>query len=121
MKDARRFGGGIPFPVSFFTVMNTTSTRAGSATLWNLLNNPTIQAALGVLIVLTVSAIAFHLLSKLRGSNNQDHVTTDLLQKNFEEMRSGGDISEAEFRRISASLGQTVTTTKQRPKDDNIT
>jgi len=101
--------------------MNTTTTRASSSTIWNLLNNPTIQAALGVLIVLTVSAIAFHLLSKLRGSNNQDNVAMDLLQKNFEEMRSGGDISEAEFRRISASLGQTVTTSKQPPKDDNIT
>jgi uncharacterized membrane protein len=101
--------------------MNTTSTRAGSATIWNLLNNPTIQAALGVLIVLTVSAIAFHLLSKLRGSNNQDHSTADLLQKNFEEMRSGGDISEAEFRRISASLGQPASTPKQRPNDGNHT
>jgi hypothetical protein len=66
--------------------------------------DPTIQSVLGVLIVMTVSFIAYYWLSKLRDSTKQDVPMEELLRKNFEEMRSGGDINEAEFRNIASLL-----------------
>jgi hypothetical protein len=74
--------------------------------LWDLLSHPTVQSVLGVLILLTVCAIAVYVLSKLRDSNTQDVPMDELLRKNFEEMRSGGDINEAEFRNIASLLAE---------------
>lgn len=84
--------------------MNTTSSAPIESGVWELLSHPALQAILGVLVLMAVSFIAYQALAKLRGSNKEDGQLTDLLQKNFEEMRSEGDISEAEFRKISASL-----------------
>ena len=71
-----------------------------------LLSNPTLQASLGVLILLAVCWLAFYVMARLRESNAQDIQLHDLVKKNFEEMRSGGDISEAEFRKIKSLLAE---------------
>jgi hypothetical protein len=75
-----------------------------STGIWKLLSSSTFQAALGVLIVLAVCWLAFYVMSRLRDSNRQDVPMDDLLRKNFEEMRSGGEISETEFRNITSLL-----------------
>jgi len=74
--------------------------------IWKLLSSSTFQAALGVLIVLAVCWLAVYVMARLRDSNKQGVPLDDLLQKNFEEMRSGGEISETEFRNITSSLGE---------------
>ena len=71
-----------------------------------LLSNSTFQAVLGVLILLAVCATALRLLSRLRDSNSQDAPTNELIRKNFEEMKSGGYIDEAEFRNIASLLAE---------------
>ena len=71
-----------------------------------LTTNPTLQASLGVLILLAVCWLAFYVMARLRESNAQDIPVHDLVVKNFEEMRSGGDISEAEFRKITSLLAE---------------
>ena len=82
-----------------------TARNVGSG-IWGLLSNSTFQAALGVLILLAVCAIALRLLSRLRDSNSQDAPMDELLRKNFEEMKSGGYIDEAEFRNIASLLAE---------------
>jgi hypothetical protein len=74
--------------------------------LWQYLSDPTVQSVLGILILLAVCSVAFHLLSRLRDSTKQDVPMDELLRKNFEEMRSGGDINEAEFRNIASLLAE---------------
>ncbi len=69
-----------------------------------LLSSPTSQAVLGVLVLLAVCWLAIYVMSRLRGSNTQDVPLDDLVRKNFEEMRSGGYISDAEFRNITSLL-----------------
>ncbi|MEQ1825347.1 MAG: hypothetical protein ABL921_05350 [Pirellula sp.] len=82
--------------------MNTAQSPASS--LSGMLSNSTVQSVLGVLIVLAVCSIAYYWLSKLRDSTTQDVAMDELLRKNFEEMRSGGDINDAEFRNIASLL-----------------
>ncbi len=82
--------------------MNTAQ-NAGSG-IWKLLSSPTLQTVLGVLILLAVCWLAVYVMARWRDSNIQDVPLDDLLRKNFEEMRSGGDISDAEFRNITSLL-----------------
>ena len=102
-----------------------------SSGIWHLLSNPTVQSVLSVLILLTVCSIAIYVVSKLRDSNTQDVPMDELLRKNFEEMRSGGDINEAEFRNIASLLAEpprrsskpapkTTDTSEPPPSDENI-
>lgn len=84
--------------------MNTAQKSAFG--IWDLLSRPAVQAVLGVLILLTVCAIAIYVLSKLRDSNTQDEPMDDLIRKNFEEMRRGGVINEAEFRNIASLMAE---------------
>lgn len=74
--------------------------------IWNLLSSPTFQAVLGVLILLAVCWLAINVMARLRDSNTQDVPLHDLVQKNFEEMRSGGYISDVEFRKITSLLAE---------------
>ena len=76
------------------------------AEIWTLLFTPTFQAVLGVLILLAVCWFAIYVMARLRDSNNQDVPLHDLVQKNFEEMRTGGDISDVEFRKITSLLAE---------------
>jgi len=82
--------------------MNTAQEPASG--IWKLLSGSTVQAALGVLIVLAVCWLAIYVMARLRDSNTQDVPLDDLIRKNFEEMRSGGTLSDAEFRNITSSL-----------------
>jgi uncharacterized membrane protein len=84
--------------------MNTKRETGLLDSLTAFLSQSTVQAVLGILILLVLSVVAYYALAKLRGSSSEDTEFVDSLEKNFEEMRSGGDISEAEYRRISASL-----------------
>ena len=72
--------------------------------IWKLLASPTLQTVLGVLILLAVCWLTIYVMARWRDSNSQDVPLDDLLRKNFEEMRSGGDISDAEFRNITSLL-----------------
>lgn len=83
-----------------------------------LLSNSTVQAVLGVLILMAVCSVAFYLLSKLRDSARQDVHGNDLLRKNFEEMKSGGDISDAEFRNIASLLANGSRRSSALPADN---
>ncbi len=82
--------------------MNTAQTPL-SGIGW-LLYSSTFQAVLGVLILLAVCSLAIYVMSRLRESNTQDVPLDQLVRKNFEEMRSGGDISDAEFRKLTSLL-----------------
>ena len=84
--------------------MNTTGKNSFLESVMTFLSQSVVQAILGILILLIVSVVAYYTLLKLRGSSIDNTETLDLIRKNFEEMRSEGDISEAEYRRISASL-----------------
>ncbi len=84
--------------------MNTAQEPASG--IWKLLSSPTIQAALGVLIVLAVCWLAFYVMARLRDSNTQDVPLDELIRKNFEEMRSGGTLTDAEFRNITSLLDE---------------
>ncbi len=63
-----------------------------------------VQAVLGVLALLVVCSIAFFALSRFRDSTAEDSPLSQLLEKNFEEMRTEGDIDAQEFRKIRALL-----------------
>ena len=94
------------------------------AGIWNLLSSSTFQAALGVLIVVAVCCLAVYVMSRLRDSNKQDEPLDDLLRKNFEEMRSGGEISETEFRNITSLLEEKPRrrpSSIENPASDSIT
>jgi uncharacterized membrane protein len=84
--------------------MNTTGKNSFLESAMTFLSQSVVQAILGILILLIVSVVAYYTLLKLRGSSFDNTETLELIRKNFEEMRSEGDISEAEYRRISASL-----------------
>jgi uncharacterized membrane protein len=84
--------------------MNTTGKNSFLESAMTFLSQSVVQAILGILILLIVSVVAYYKLLKLRGSSFDNTETLELIRKNFEEMRSEGDISEAEYRRISASL-----------------
>lgn len=82
--------------------MNTALDRWLSADA--LFTNTVFQAVLGLLVLSLVTIAAYFVLAKLRDSNMKDQPITDLLEKNFEEMRSEGDIDDQEFRKIKALL-----------------
>ena len=88
--------------------MNTAQNPGtGDSWIWiGKLSNPTLQASLGVLILLAVCWLAFYVMVRLRDSNARDIPLHDLVKKNFEEIRSGGDISDAEFRKITSLLAE---------------
>jgi uncharacterized membrane protein len=69
-----------------------------------LFTNTVFQAVLGLLVLSLITVAASFALAKLRDSNMKDQPITDLLEKNFEEMRSEGDIDDQEFRKIKALL-----------------
>jgi hypothetical protein len=75
-----------------------------SKTQWSWITDPSVHSVLGVLILLAVCWGAIYVLSRLRDSNTHDVLTEEMLRKNFEEMKSGGVINEAEFRNIASLL-----------------
>jgi len=82
--------------------MNTAFDRWSSALAF--FSDSVVQAVLGVVAILIVSGVALYALSKLRDSNTDNQQLDEVLRKNFEEMRSEGDIDDQEFRKIKALL-----------------
>jgi hypothetical protein len=61
---------------------------------------------LGVLLGLLVVGVL--LVQKFRGSAAEKGSAAKELASNFQEMRSRGDITEADYRRIQSVLGETL-------------
>lgn len=93
--------------------MNSAPARWSS--LVAFLSDPIVQAVLGVVLLLVICAIAVFALSKLRDSNTDNQQTEELLRKNFEEMRTEGDINELEFRKIKALLADGSLNSSSKP------
>lgn len=78
----------------------------GFAEMLDFLNQPVIQAALSLLILVVVTALGHQWVSRLRDLSRKSEDLTRETPAKFEEMRREGDISEAEFRKIEAVLGR---------------
>lgn len=81
----------------------------------SFLNDPVTQVVAGGLILLVVSLIALYGLSRLRSINAHNLQIEDIVRRNFEEMRTEGDLDEQEFRKIEALLAKN-TSSEQRPE-----
>ena len=84
----------------------------------SFLNDPVTQVVAGGLILLVVSLIALYGLSRLRSINAHNLQIEDIVRRNFEEMRTEGDLNEQEFRKIEALLAKN-TSSDQRPESTN--
>ena len=82
--------------------------------MWDWLFIPTVQAVLGVVILSILIAAGFWLVSIYRDRATEDGLEPVDPLTNFEEMLREGDISEAEFRTIKASLAGSHDTDDQR-------
>ncbi len=67
-----------------------------------ILNNPTVQAVLGIVVLCVLMAAGFYLVSIFRDYAANDHQGADDMLANLREMHLQGDISEEEFRTIQA-------------------
>ena len=67
-----------------------------------VLNNPTVQAVLGIVVLCVLIAAGFYLVSIFRDYAANDHQGTDDMLANLREMHLQGDISDEEFRTIQA-------------------
>jgi len=82
------------------------------------LDNSVVQAIAGGLVLLVVSLIALYGLSRLRSINAHNLQIEELVRRNFEEMRTEGDLNDQEFRKIEALLAKN-TSSQQRPESTN--
>lgn len=67
-----------------------------------VLNNPTVQAVLGIVVLCVLIAAGFYLVSIFRDYAANDHQRADDMLANLREMHLQGDISDEEFRTIQA-------------------
>ena len=70
------------------------------------LGDPVVQVVAGLLVLVLVSLIAMYGLSRLRSINAHNLQIDDIVRKNFEEMRTEGDLNDQEFRKIEALLSK---------------
>jgi len=82
------------------------------------LDNSVVQAIAGGLVLLVVSLIALYGLSRLRSINAHNLQIEELVRRNFEEMRTEGDLNDQEFRKIEALLAKN-TSSDQRSESTN--
>jgi hypothetical protein len=82
------------------------------------LQDPVVQIIVGLVLLLAVSLIALYGLSRLRSINAHNLQIDDIVRKNFEEMRTEGDLNDQEFRKIEALLAKN-TSNDQRPESTN--
>jgi len=71
-------------------------------------DDPVVQTITGVLVLVVVSLIALYGLSRLRSINAHNLQIDDIVRKNFEEMRTEGDLNDQEFRKIEALLAKST-------------
>ena len=69
----------------------------------DLIDDPIVSAAIGLLILCGMSAIAFYVVSKFRDYDDQDQDHEYELLANLQEMRVNGDITEEEYRTINSA------------------
>ena len=74
--------------------------------MWEWLTSTPAQLALGIVVLLVLCFAAYRYVLSLRDLSNGDISLADEVARNFEEMRLGGDLSEAEFRNIQSVLGK---------------
>lgn len=67
----------------------------------DLINDPTIQAGLGVLVLCGLTAIAYWGVSKFRDYNAEDQDHTGELLANLKELHLSGEITDEEYRTIN--------------------
>lgn len=67
-----------------------------------VLNNPTVQAVLGIMVLCVLIAAGFYLVSIFRDYAADDHRGTDDVLANLQDLHLRGDISDEEFRTIQA-------------------
>lgn len=82
------------------------------------LDNSVVQVIAGGSVLLVVSLIALYGLSRLRSINAHNLQIEELVRRNFEEMRTEGDLNDQEFRKIEALLAKN-TSSDQRPESTN--
>lgn len=82
------------------------------------LQDPVVQIIVGLVLLLAVSLIALYGLSRLRSINAHNLQIDDIVRKNFEEMRTEGDLNDQEFRKIEALLAKN-TSNDPRPESTN--
>ena len=63
-----------------------------------------VQLTLGAIGLMVVSMFALYVLLRLRRINAHNLQIDAMVRKNFEEMRTEGDLDELEFRKIQALL-----------------
>ncbi len=66
------------------------------------------QLITGVGVLLGLLTVAVLIVQRFRGDAGQKGSTTKELVSNFQEMRSRGDITEADYRRIKSVLGESL-------------
>lgn len=69
-------------------------------------NDSFVQLTLGLIGLVAVSLIALYVLLRLRRINAHNLQIEEVVRKNFEEMRTEGDLNEQEFRKIEALLSK---------------
>lgn len=74
--------------------------------MWELLDHPTVRAVLVLGVVLLIAYFGFQVIFALRPNTSTSHTNPTDLASEFEEMRSGGDISDEELRNIKSVLGR---------------
>jgi hypothetical protein len=93
-----------------------------SSQIWfrvpEFLQDPVVQIIIGVVLLLVVSLLALYGLSRLRSINAHNLQIDDIVRKNFEEMRTEGDLNDQEFRKIEALLAKN-TLNDQHPESTN--
>jgi hypothetical protein len=82
------------------------------------LGDPVVQSTVGIVLLLVVTLIALYGLSRLRSINAHNLQIEDIVRRNFEEMKTEGDLNEQEFRKIEALLAKN-TSSEQRPESTN--
>jgi len=77
---------------------------------WNyfpsFLDDPVVKTLIGIVLLVIVSLIALYGLSRLRSINAHNLQIEDTVRRNFEEMRTEGDLDEQEFRKIEALIAR---------------
>lgn len=94
-----------------------------SSQIWfrvpEFLQDPVVQIIIGVVLLLVVSLLALYGLSRLRSINAHNLQIDDVVRRNFEEMRTEGDLDDQEFRKIEALLAKN-TSRERRPTPTNL-
>ena len=74
--------------------------------MWEVLTQPAVQAAISIAVLLVVMFIAFQVVKRLRDSTHTSDMNMVDLAQDFEQMQAGGDLDEAELRKIKAVIGK---------------